>query len=245
MKIKDWSDRLIWATVLISVVRYAAAFAASDVGKITGIWSNILTFFLALTGLGMGILDTIGGGLLFNGWSRVFPKTGTSWSLRFKVLTTCVFSLLASGLFILVPFTMSRLSQESVLTALGGMGSFWAWAWSFMVNLIPYVLIAGVFTGNKMVSSIEEENYPKTTSNLPEIKNSDEKVTSNLPANWRKLRPSLTPDQVSFIANNEPKEIVKAFAQSGFDITPRTASNWRSYAATELGVVLKGENNEQ
>ena len=32
MKLRDWADRLIWATVLISVIRYAAAFAASDVG---------------------------------------------------------------------------------------------------------------------------------------------------------------------------------------------------------------------
>lgn len=242
MKLKDWSDRLIWATVLISVVRYAAAFAASDVGKITGIWSNILTFFLALTGLGMGILDTIGGGLLFNGWSKVFPKTGSTWSLRFKVLTICVFSLLASGLFILVPFTMSRLSQESVLVALGGMGSFWAWMWSFMVNLIPYVLIAGVFTGNKMVSSLEQESDEKPTRNFPNDEKADEKVSSNLPVNWRKIRPSLSPEQVVYIANNEPKNIVKEFAKSGFNITPRTASNWRLYAATELGVKLQGED---
>lgn len=244
MKLKEWADRLIWATVLISVVRYAAAFAASDVGEITGIWSNILTLFLSLTGLGMGILDTIGGGLLFNGWSKVFPKTGSSWSLRFKILTICVFTLILSGLFILVPFTMSRLSHESVLVALGGKSSLWAWAWSLMVNLIPYVLIAGVFTGNKMVSSLEEESYPKNTSNLPEKESSTEKVSSNLPANWRKIRPSLTAEQVDFIANNEPKNIVKAFADSGFDITPRTASNWRVYAATELGIKLQGENHE-
>jgi len=241
MKLKDWADRLIWATVLISVVRYAAAFVASDVGQITGTPSNILTFFLSLTGLGMGILDTIGGGLLFNGWSRVFPKTGQSWSLRFKILTLCVFTLIFSGLFILVPFTMSRLAHESVLNALGGKSSFWSWVWSFMVNLIPYVLIAGVFTGNKMVSSLEEESSEKPTRNLPNDEKDDEKVSSNLPANWRKIRPSLTPEQVEFIATNEPKNIVKAFAESGFEITPRTASNWRVYAANELGVRLQGE----
>lgn len=244
MKLKDWADRLIWATVLISVVRYAAAFVASDVGQITGTSSNILTFFLSLTGLGMGILDTIGGGLLFNGWSRVFPKTGQSWSLRFKILTLCVFTLIFSGLFILVPFTMSRLAHESVLDALGGKSSFWSWVWSFMVNLIPYVLIAGVFTGNKMVSSLEEESTEKPARNLPEREKSDEKVSSNLPANWRKIRPSLTPEQVKFIATNEPKNIVRAFAESGFEITPRTASNWRVYAANELGVKLQGENHE-
>lgn len=235
MRLKEWADRLIWATVLISVVRYAAAFAASDVGQITGTWSNVLTFFLSLTGLGMGILDTIGGGLLFNGWSRVFPKAGSTWSLRFKVLTICVFTLLISGLFILVPFTMSRLAHESVLEALGGK-SIWSWSWSLMVNLIPYVLIAGVFTGNKMVSSLEDE---KVTGKLPESDNGNEKVSSNLPTDWRKIRPSLSPEQISFIANSEPKKIVEAFAKSGLTITPRTASNWRVYATEEPGVGLR------
>ena len=235
MKLKEWADRLIWATVLISVVRYAAAFAASDVGQITGTWSNVLTFFLSLTGLGMGILDTIGGGLLFNGWSRVFPKAGSTWSLRFKVLTICVFTLLISGLFILVPFTMSRLAHESVLESLGGK-SFWSWSWSLMVNLIPYVLIAGVFTGNKMVSSLEDE---KVTGKLPESGSGDEKVSSNLPTDWRKIRPSLSQEQVAFIANSEPKKIVEAFAKSGLTISPRTASNWRVYAMEEPGVGLQ------
>lgn len=165
MKLKDWAERLIWATVLISVVRYAAAFAASDVGQITGVWSSVLTFFLSVTGLGMGVLDTIGGGLLFNGWSKVLPRHGTRGSARFNILSICVFTLLVSGLFILVPFTMSRLSHESVLDALGGKNSFWAWMWSLMVNLIPYVLIAGVFVGNKMVTSLETEDGEQRTNN--------------------------------------------------------------------------------
>lgn len=243
MKLKDWSDRLIWATLLVSVIRYAAAFAASDVGVITGLWSDILTVLLSITGLGMGVLDTIGGGLLFNGWSRVFPKSGQSWSLRFKVLTFCVFTLLISGLFILVPFTMSRLAHESVLDALGGKSSVWSWIWSLMVNLIPYVLIAGVFTGNKMVTSLEEESGSKVTGNLPERGEKEEKVTSNLPTDWRKISPTLSRQQKEFIASNDPKDIVKALAESGFAISPRTASNWRVYAAQELGIKLKENGN--
>lgn len=240
MNLKIWSDRLIWATLLVSVVRYAAAFAASDVGVITGFWSDILTFLLSITGLGMGVLDTIGGGLLFNGWSRVFPKSGQSWSLRFKVLTLCVFALLLSGLFILVPFTMSRLSHESVLDALGGKSSIWSWIWSLMVNLIPYVLIAGVFTGNRIVNSLDEE---KVTGKTEETLKVTEKVSSNLPTDWRKISPTLSKEQKEFIANSEPKDIVKALAQSGFSVSARTASNWRVYAAQELGITLKENEN--
>lgn len=237
MDIKKWSERLVWATLLVGVVRYAAAFAASDVGEITGLWSDILTFLLALTGIGMGILDTVGGGLLFNGWSRVFPKSGQSWSLRFKVLTVCVFGLLISGMFILVPFTMSRLSHESVLTALGGSGSIWAWVWSGMVNLIPYILIGGVFVGNRIVTSLEsEESSKKVTSNLPNEQEVTEKVTSNLPADWRKIRPTLNPEQVRYIAASEPREIVQEFAKAGISVSPRNASNWKHNAMKEIGI---------
>lgn len=243
MRLKDWSNRLIWATILVTVVRYMAAFAASDVGIIEGFWSDVITFFLSLTGLGMGILDTVGGGLLFNGWSRVFPKNGQAWSLRFKILTLCVFTLVLSGLIILVPFTMSRLAHESVLDALGGKSNVWAWVWSTMVNLIPYVLVAGVFTGNKIVEGMETESYQKdekvtrkVTDNgekLSEKEESSEKVSSNLPTDWRKLRDMLSDPQIQFIANHDPKDIVKEFGRSGHVISPRNASNWRNYAREE------------
>ena len=231
MKIKDWSGRLVWATILVGVVRYAAAFAASDVGQITGIWSNILTVCLSITGIGMGILDTVGGGLLFNGWSRVFPKTGQTWSLRFKVLTLCVFGLLFSGLFILVPFTMSRISQESILDALGGKSSFWAWVWSAMVNLIPYILIAGIFTGNKMVTSLEEENLPKNDGKVSENEN---KSSESFPKDWRKLRPTLSSQDVANLAAMSSEQIREVSRKYGVD--ERTVINWRIYARKEVGM---------
>jgi len=236
MRLKDWVDRLIWATILVTVVRYSAAFMASDVGQITGRASDIITFFLTLTGLGMGLLDTLGGGLLFNGWSRVFPKSGQRWSLKFRILTFCVVSLILSGLIILVPFTVSRLAHESVLETLGGKESNWTWIWSTMVNFIPYILIIGVFAGNKIVTSIEEESYQNPSSNLPETNPEPEKVTSNLPSDWRKLRPLLSSEQLQFIAQRSPKEIVKEFSESGYNVTPRTASNWKVYAMEELGL---------
>lgn len=241
MNLKQWSDRLVYATIVISVVRYAAAFAASDVGQIVGIWSDILTGFLSFTGIGMGILDTVGGALLFNGWSRVFPKQGQKASLRFKVLTLCVFGLLFSGLFILVPFTMSRISHLDILAILGGTGSVWAWIWSAMVNLIPYILIAGIFTGNKMVSSLEQESSEKVSGKLPETPEKDEKVSGNLPTDWRKIKGNLTDEQVTFIAHSKPTEISRAFAESGFDVSPRTASNWKVYALEEEKLRLENK----
>ena len=239
MKLKDWSERLIWATVLISVVRYAAAFAASDVGEITGIWSNILTFFLSVTGLGMGILDTIGGGLLFNGWSRVLPKHGASGSSRFNILSVCVFTLLISGLFILVPFTMSRLSHESVLDALGGKNSLWAWMWSLMVNLIPYVLIAGVFVGNKMVSSLEEETKPESSQKVPEQLETSVESSKKVPADWRKIREKMSPKEKRDLATASPDRMRLYATETGY--TYKTISNWKNRARAELGMEIENE----
>jgi hypothetical protein len=240
MKLKDWSERLIWATILISIVRYAAAFAASDVGEITGIWSNILTGLLSFTGIGMGMLDTIGGGLLFNGWSRVLPKQGTKGSTRFHILSVCVGTLLFSGLFILVPFTMSRLSHESILVALGGKNSFWSWAWSLMVNLIPYVLIAGVFVGNKMVTALETEESSK---NVPGQVESSMESSKNVPGtDWRKFRPTLTRKDIEQIANLNPDQIRKYASETGY--TYKTISNWRSRARQELGIDIMSTGEE-
>jgi hypothetical protein len=233
MKLKDWVDKLIWATILVTVVRYSAAFMASDLGEITGLSSNIVTFFLTLTGLGMGILDTLGGGLLFNGWSRVFPKAGIRWSMKFKILTFCVFALVISGMIILVPFTVSRLAHESVLDTLGGSGSFWTWLWSGMVNFIPYVLIIGVFAGNKMVTDLESlENGMESSKKVPE--NLESSMESSKKDSWRKIRPGLSKKDLEGLANLSPNNMRTYASQTGY--TYKTISNWRMRARLELGL---------
>lgn len=226
MNTKRWAGWLVFATMLMMVVRYSAAFAASDMGQITGTGSDVVTFLTGLTGIGMGILDTAGGGFLFSGWSRVFPKNGQAWSMKFKVLTVCVFGLLFSGMFILVPFTMSRLSHESILGTLGGKNSFFAWTWSAMVNLIPYIIVGGVFTGNRMVEQMElPESYRKVTD-------SQNSPSSNLPTDWRKIRPTLSMDDVTNIAYAKTADIMKAFP----GLTERSARNWRAHARNEINI---------
>jgi hypothetical protein len=138
---------------------------------------------------------------------------------------------------------MSRLSHESVLDALGGKDSLWAWVWSSMVNLIPYILIGGVFTGNKLVTSLEQEssgNLPKDhgkpSGNLPESSSGGGKVSENFPKDWRKLRPGLTESDVANLANLSADQ-VKAVAKK-YGVEERTVSNWRNYARKELGLVI-------
>lgn len=86
---------------------------------------------------------------------------------------------------------------------------------------------AGKVSGN-LPSGVE--TYQKVVGNLP----TDEKVSTNLSTDWRKIYPTLTPAQVTFLANSEPSHIVKELSKSGINISPRTASNWRGNARKVL-----------
>jgi hypothetical protein len=140
----DYSALIIWAALLVTVARYVGAFLASDLGEVSGWVSEGLTVLMGLSGLGMGVLDVLGLAYVFDGWRKVLPKAGDHWSSRFKVLTGFVVSLFVAGVCILVPFTVSRISSQSMAEALGGQGSAGVWFWSLSVNLAPYLLIGGV-----------------------------------------------------------------------------------------------------
>lgn len=167
MKNRDYSQLLIWSAVSVTVVRYMGAFIASDIGSITGIWSEALTVLMGLTGIGMGILDTLGGAYLFDGWRNKMPGTGKKWPFRFKILTFFVFMLFTVGLFILVPFTVSRVSHQSMFIVLESVNLLWAW--SFSVNIAPYILIGGVATSHRIVHSELDERSDSSHTNTVNV----------------------------------------------------------------------------
>ena len=70
---RDYSSLLIWSAAVVTVVRYSAAFVASDMGQISGAMSEVVTLLLGLSGVGMGILDVFGGTYLFDGWRHAIP----------------------------------------------------------------------------------------------------------------------------------------------------------------------------
>lgn len=222
----DYSTILIWSAALVTVVRYSAAFMASDMGNITGWLSDVITFCMGITGLGMGLLDVIGGTYLFQGWRQVMPQSGKSWSFRFKVLTIFVFGLFVSGILILTPFTISRITHTSMASVLGD-GGFFLWSWGLLVNVIPYFLIGGVALGNKILTSESSETFQKPSENEGEKK-------ENFPRDWRKLRPTLTVEDVQRLASLNSEQISALAKRHGVD--PKTVQNWRTYARKELNV---------
>lgn len=216
----DYSTLLIWSAAVVTVVRYAAAFIASDLGEITGNLSRVITFLIGFSGLGMGILDVIGGTYLFDGWRRTMPATGKAWSFRFKVLTIFILSLILSGVMILVPFTVSRVTHESMELVLGARGGLWWWA--LLVNLTPYLLIGGVAIGNQVVNVASQEPV--------KVSESEEKVTGKFPNDWRKVLPYLSNEEILSIAGMRTADIVKKYHLN----TDKTALNWRKYAQAEV-----------
>lgn len=224
MNKKKYSTLLIWSAALISVVRYAGAFIASDIGSIVGKASEILTIFMGITGVGMGLLDSIGTAFLFNGWRLAMPRTGDKAKPRFKILTFFVISLFLSGLFILTPYTVSRVAHLSVWEVLGKQGT---WVWAFFVNVAPILIIGGVTSGN---ANIVEEDH---SGNLPENsrKVSVEKSES-FRSDWRKVRSFISPEELQAIAYDWTTSQISSHYKLPAD--GRSARHWKRYAQQEL-----------
>jgi hypothetical protein len=217
----DYSNALIWAAALVSTIRYAAAFLASDVGQIVGPTSEVITILLGISGLAMGVLSTFGTAYLFDGWRKKMPAAGNKWPFKFSVLTIFVFSAFVFELAILVPFTVSRMNSVSMTDVLNG-GVWW---WSVAVNIMPLLLIGGVSVGNQIVSVSSVEGAESSR------KLSDEqgKLSDKLPQGWRKVRKTLSDEQIRNIAIDQAKNI--AFY---YKIDERTARNWRKYAQADI-----------
>jgi len=218
----DYSTLLIWSAAVVTVVRYSAAFIASDMGEITGWLSDLITILMGISGLGMGILDVIGGTYLFDGVRRKMPRSGDKWKPQLKVLTGFVIALMATGVLILVPFTVSRVEHASMASVLE---DGWLTGWAFLVNLAPYLLIGGVAIGNQVVS-VSYQNIPETFQKLSE---EEGKLTGNFPNDWRKVRKLLSSDQLAEMASLASGDISYKYG-----VSERTATNWRNNAKKEL-----------
>jgi len=222
MKKHDYSTLLIWSAALVTVIRYAGAFVASDAGKITGAYSDWLTFFMGLSGLGMGILDVIGGVYLFDGWRHAMPKGDNAWSMRFQVLTFFVMGLILVGIGILIPFTVSRVAHSDMETVLTSLGEWAPWAWSLLVNIAPYFLIGGVTVGNSLISTGQAGASAGGTAGATSGETSPKKATG-------RRYTTLTRTEKYFIINTPTKQ-----CQAEFGVTDTAIKEWRKSIKTEV-----------
>lgn len=218
----DYSQVIIWASALVGMIRYAAAFLSSDLGKITGLLSEVVTFMLGFSGFFMGVLGTLGTTYIFDGWRQKMPATGSKWNNKFIALTAFVVLSFAAEILILVPFTMSRVEHVSVADVLGG-GVWW---WSTAVVVMPLLLIGGVSLGKQIVSVTSESRAESSAK----VSDEPQKVSEKFPNDWRKVLPFLPEQEVRNIAVMATADILAKYHLS----TSKTALNWRKYAQAEV-----------
>ncbi len=221
----DYSEILIWAAALVTVVRYAAAFIASDATEIPVWLSELITIAMGISGLGMGVLDVIGGAYLFTGWQKKMPKNNDPWSFKFKVLSFFAIGLIVNGILILIPFTASRVSGHTMFDILGE--GFFLYAWSAVVNIAPYLLIGGVAVGTQMVS-IESGGQMTGQITGNNGQNPDKTPTQSIPTDWRKAKKQLSAPQISAIAKGTTAGVMKEY-----NLSERTARRWIENAKEE------------
>jgi len=221
-KARDYSQMLLWAAAIVTVARYAGAFVASDVGELDGWVSRMITFSMILTGLGMGVLDVIGGAYIFDGWRRALPRRGAKWSNRFQLLTFFVFALIITGIGILVPFTVSRVTDQTMSQVL----PLWAlWVWAAAVNVAPYLLIGGVVMSQAGVVTVTQAADDR--QDRPD----DRQDRPDRPARPAKIRPVF--DSWPMVPANDRlkiKDMTGAQVAKAYKVPGRTARRWVEYA---------------
>jgi hypothetical protein len=214
---RDYTRLLMIGAALVVVIRYAAAFTASDVGEITGTMSTVTTVLMAISGIGMGFLVVFGQIYTFDGWKRSLPKAGQKWAFRFMLLTLVSVLLIIVDVAILVPFTVSRITHMSMDSVLGQGLTWW---WSGVVNAAPALLLAGVALGNSVVTT--QANGTANGAN-----GSPNSGTNG--ANGSRTFASLTNSDKYLILNSDSKTIA-----ADFGVTARAIQKWRVRIQAEV-----------
>lgn len=105
----------------------------------------------------------------------------------------------------------------------------------FTLQTIPAALIVAVRTQHRdLLSEIKKERDQKVSENTRKVTNDEQKVSGNLPKDWRHLRKQISEQDVANLANLSPEQVRDVSVKYGVDV--RTVTNWRIYARKEIGV---------
>lgn len=212
---RDYTRLLMIGALLVIVIRYSAAFTASDVGQITGGLSTATTVLMTISGIGMGFLVVFGQAYTFDGWRRSLPKANQKWTWRFFLLTLVSAMLIIVDVAILVPFTVSRITHASMDAVLGEGLTWW---WSGVVNIAPALLLLGVMLGNQVVATTQTNADTKA----------NEQTNVREPVRGRTYS-SLNNTEKYFILNAKSEQAAKDLG-----VTPRAIQKWRKEVQQEI-----------
>lgn len=119
----------------------------------------------------------------------------------------------------------------------------------YTLQTIPAALIVAVRTQHReLLSEISKEKAEKLSGkSLEGSRKVPEQVETSLESSkkvpdWRKVRPTLTHQQLQEIANWTPDQM-RRFSETADGYSYKTYSNWRLRARTELGMEVDPESN--
>jgi len=105
------------------------------------------------------------------------------------------------------------------------------------LQTLPAALIVAARTGHRdLLADIKREKQEKLSESFAKVSEKSSVGNEGIPkvGDWRKLRPTLSDEDVYNMAYLSPADVGKVAEK--FDVTTRTVENWRSYARSELGV---------
>lgn len=174
----DYGQVLMWTAVLVSMPRWAGAFIAADAHSIPHLVDEALNYLSILSGFGMGVLEVVATAYMLDAWGRMKPrKTWNAKSLdhRWKVLTGFIVGLFVLMPFILAPYLVSRMAEQTIQQALGS-SVLLSYLWSVAVVLSPAFIVGGVAFAREghmlpasqpAVSGAESGKEPAQSSSKP------------------------------------------------------------------------------
>lgn len=108
----------------------------------------------------------------------------------------------------------------------------------FTLQTIPAAMLVSVRTQHReLLSEIsrEKREVSERRQNVSESYGEpDRKVSESFPKDWRRLRPTLSEQDVANLANLSSDQI-KGIARK-YGVEERTVTNWRAYARKEIGI---------
>lgn len=223
---RDYTKLLMLGALLVIVIRYSAAFTASDVGEITGGLSAATTILMTISGIGMGFLVVFGQAYTFDGWRRSLPKANQKLNWRFVLLTLVSALLIIVDVAILVPFTVSRITHQSMDAVLGEGLTWW---WSGVVNIAPALLLLGVMLGNQVVSTTQNETHGMANEQTNQANGGANRSPEIVQGRVKRTYDSLDNSDKYYILNANSKSVAGEWG-----VTSRAVQKWRKRVQEEI-----------
>lgn len=132
MRIRSIGGLLIVGATVVAAVRYVGVFAHSEGWLISG---DVWRWAVALSGLGMAVLEGVAVWYCWGAWSKAQPGTVRN------VLMGMIIAMLVSVGLMVTPYIRAAMGGSLVGDVLSDL---FAWAWALSVAISPLIIMAAV-----------------------------------------------------------------------------------------------------